>query len=793
MNTRQNYLTLVAALSSICYPLMAQTPPPAPASKPADDEVVKLEKFEVSDVPIEQNIMPTSRPFNSVFGTDENVMEIPRNVTIISREQLTNIGIRDVRDFSKLTSSSYTKTNFGAPANPDIRGSAADVFQNGMRERTTSNGNGLPIDFNAIESVNIVKGPATAVQGASAYVGGYVDLITKRPTFDEKKGSVFLTIGTDGIYRWGADYNLPVSDTLATRSSYSGEDSDGFYQDEYRKSQSLYTAITYKPTDRYELFVNAQASYMEYTENWGINRPTQNLIDHHLYQTGTNINGGTSATPANPQNSVNVLAPFPGNTIAWGPEVKIDRDVRTLKPGDNSMARNAKLQAIQTFTPSPDAKIVNNNMFTYTNRETLSSYYYSEVIDPSYTLESRWEYQTKLMDKHSLNVGVDLKYLSVKAYSDYGFEPAGVWDLTQPHSDINVYNSTAFLSTINNVNGFTGDGRVPVPGHPGRYYGTSTFSSDSNESTAYTVAPFAQAEWKLIDKVTAFTGARADILHVNATEPYRNIEDSVTVVNPNLNGSLVYTPTSKVSTYATYNYSKNTAGAEGNGGGYTLTGTTGPLGNIPTYIDKDSYQTPAELYEVGSKLSLFNNTLFVGIALFDQKFTRKSQGSPALEYHFQGAEIEFNYQPNKSFYATFGYSAIDGEAEASGFESISTDIATVHPELHSANAGNVRAQGLPKHLFNALAAYTFDCGFGVSLSGVVTSEINNNWAGTVVIPWQYEINTSVFYTYKQWNYRLSVLNLTDEWNWAPNNGIYGNESIFLQPGIRAEFTVAYRF
>ena len=75
------------------------------ATKPAD-EVTTMQKFEVKDVPIEQQILPTSRPFNSVFGTDDNIVDVPRNVTIISRQQLSDISISSVLDFSKLTSSS---------------------------------------------------------------------------------------------------------------------------------------------------------------------------------------------------------------------------------------------------------------------------------------------------------------------------------------------------------------------------------------------------------------------------------------------------------------------------------------------------------------------------------------------------------------------------------------------------------------------------------------------------------------------------------------------------------------
>src|SRR5690606_22065582 len=124
---KTTYLPLAAAFAGMVPGLFAQA---------EDDQPIEMERFEVSDVPIEENIMPTSRPFGSVFGVADNVLNTPRSVTSISHEQLTAILIQDVRDFSKLTSSSFTRSNFGAPANPDVRGKYADVFYNGMRGGT---------------------------------------------------------------------------------------------------------------------------------------------------------------------------------------------------------------------------------------------------------------------------------------------------------------------------------------------------------------------------------------------------------------------------------------------------------------------------------------------------------------------------------------------------------------------------------------------------------------------------------------------------------------------------------
>ncbi|HXQ80787.1 MAG TPA: TonB-dependent receptor plug domain-containing protein, partial [Opitutaceae bacterium] len=317
--SKRLWLVASLTLATLTTAGMAQTstpPPPADqATKPTPttaqtqaapagaEAAVKMEKYQVNDVPIDQVILPNARPFTSVFGTEDNIIDIPRNVTIISREQMDVIDIQDVTEFSKLTSSSYTDSNFGSPANPTIRGQSSDVFMNGMRQRVGESGDGMPVDFNFVESVNIVPGPATAVQGASAYVGGFVDLISKQPFFDETKGSISYTYGSYDTNRWNLDVGGPINPTLAYRFSYSGEDSEGYWYDWIKETTSIYGAVTWRPNQTYELFVDAKAFWADYRENFGINRPTQQLISNGLYVPGTNINNGTAAGHGNLENA----------------------------------------------------------------------------------------------------------------------------------------------------------------------------------------------------------------------------------------------------------------------------------------------------------------------------------------------------------------------------------------------------------------------------------------------------------------------------------------------------------
>ena len=747
---------------------------------PAKSDVVTMSKFEVKDVPIDLQILPTARPFNSVFGTDDNIVDVPRNVTIISRQQLTDISITDVLDFSKLTSSAFTTTNFGAPSNASIRGQSADLFINGVRARITSNGNGLPVDFNSVESVNIVKGPATAVQGTSMYVGGFIDLISKRPYFDQSKASISYTIGSYNTNRWTIDAGGPFSKELAYRVSYSGEDTKGYYTDGKKETHSLYGALTWRPTPNYELFLNAQTFFGVYTENWGINRATQELIDSGRYVTGININNGATAAPSDAQNSKNVLGG--GNTIAWGPSVPINRHTRLLRPGNQSDGVEFSVQAIQTAKINSDLNLKNTSYLSHTKRNTLSTYYYSEVIDPSWFMENRTEFIYSKKEL-SINSGLDLRYQRTKAYDDYFFEPTNVWDITKDRSFINVYNSTDFAKN----HGF------PIPGWPNRFAQPGLFNGDTNDSSGTTVGPFAQGTWKVNEQFSLVGGLRYDFFKANVREPLLPPfkEASISVALPNVNGSVVYKATPNSSVYFTYNFSKNTSGAVGNGGGITGWNSTG------SGLDKESFQQPSSLYELGTKYSLAGGKVFLNFAVYDQKRTAKSTSSTVIStFRYKGAEAELNYQPNKHLYATVSYSYIDATTSAPFQYGLFGGASEVPPANKGATVpigANTRVSGLPKHLFNGLVSYSFDNGFGVSANTVVTGKMNNNSSGSLVIPLQYTFDVGASYKYKKWDFRVSVLNATNEENWSPPNAVYGNGSILALPGTQVQFTLKHSF
>jgi len=250
-------------------------------------------------IPSKESVLPTTQNSVAPYGLDLNIQDTPRNVTTLSKTELDDIHIHDVRDLSKLTNSNYTNTTYGAPANPAIRGQYGDVLINGIREGLTSDGTGLPVDFNTVDSIDILKGPPGVVYGSSTYVGGYVNYNTKQPYFDRLRGSLSTTFGSYDTYRWNIDTGGPLfPEKFALRLSYSGENSGSYYANIHTQIHSFYGALTWIPSDQYSLAFNGSFQFVKYAENFGFNRVTQDLIDHGKYITGfagsENIYGGSN-------------------------------------------------------------------------------------------------------------------------------------------------------------------------------------------------------------------------------------------------------------------------------------------------------------------------------------------------------------------------------------------------------------------------------------------------------------------------------------------------------------------
>jgi catecholate siderophore receptor len=216
----------------------------APSTPPTNSD--SLEEVVVQGVNLEDQVSPLQRKVTSVFGVELSVLDTPRAVTEINAAQIRDQSIVDVTDFVKIVSSAYTNDQFGGANVPFLRGQSAEVFQNGMLR--TPRSDGQPLSFNSVEGFDIVKGPASVVYGPTGNVGGYVNLVTKRPDFTGQHETVSATYGEYGTRKTQLDVTGPMTDTLAYRVSYEYEHSGSYYRFGYTHSSDVYAAFGYRTT-----------------------------------------------------------------------------------------------------------------------------------------------------------------------------------------------------------------------------------------------------------------------------------------------------------------------------------------------------------------------------------------------------------------------------------------------------------------------------------------------------------------------------------------------------------------
>ena len=107
-------------------------------------------------------------------------------------------------------------------------------------------------------------------------------MVTKRAYFDNG-GQVEYTYGSFDQHTLDFDANIALSDTLAFRTSVQLKEWEGFWDRWYDKSQSVYMSVAYRPNDKFRWDVMGEYYKGNYTENWGINRVTQDLLDNGRY------------------------------------------------------------------------------------------------------------------------------------------------------------------------------------------------------------------------------------------------------------------------------------------------------------------------------------------------------------------------------------------------------------------------------------------------------------------------------------------------------------------------------
>jgi outer membrane receptor protein involved in Fe transport len=860
---------LLCSAGLFCAGLNAQssTPPPATppvttsttpstASNAASEQVTTLEKYTVSDVPLTEQILPTVRPISSVYGDDRDIVDIPRSVSSVNAAWMDERQVKNAMDFGQFAPGVYAAADYGIPGVPQIRGDEAQIYVNG--QEIPYSRNSTPLSFNGVEAMDIVKGPGTAVFGPQGNgPGGYVNFVAKQPYFDQDHFDFSATLGTwasghsYGDPQYTLDFGGPINSQLAYRVSYLARYGDEYYVNAKDQTQDVYVALSYLATKNLRFDFWTQGFATRTNEDTGANRVTQQFI-----WSGKYIAGPTEPSTTGPlaYYGYDVYLPSDGNPGTNFPsgadgafqivnpslahDVKLPAYDSLVGPNDTARSKLFQSQLKSTLGLGGDMYLVNLAYFGLEHSNKFETYGYDEWVPRNLSIQDRTEFHDKFTlgpIGNSIITGVDFRYQYIRSGDDYTSEPFSYYDLSLPLNNI-------FYPGYAIENNTWGSG-LQVPGHPGYSY------EEMQDSTINDYAAFIQDDVTFTKSLSAILGFREDEIKANTanppvTEAGVNIDDnpsqlygtipyytyygyyslptpvyydrgalysySASKLDPSYFASLVYKIVETQSIYLTYDIVDAIHG-QTNFGGIN----NGYKGSSVVRDDIDGRST---LYETGYKGSFLNNTLYAGLALYQQIKTvpeavHGQNYIPPNIIKSNGIELDAVYQPTKklSINANFTYQDVTDfgsffEETGNYLDAYSTttpvdgrfgtgggavNYGAYQGYAYTPPNGRIRAAGVPAVLWNVFLDYHITPWLGVGVGPNFIGRQNQDDEGLLHIPSEYEMDGYITFTpSKRWDLRLNITNLTNQRVLDPiDTSFAGNDVIYVRAPIAASITI----
>ncbi|NCO72966.1 MULTISPECIES: TonB-dependent receptor [Shewanella] len=760
----------------------------------AAEDTSTIEVIQVSGKAInDKGMSPKSTKINGPFGDGIALKDIARSVTPITSEMIEQLNITDLSDIQKVSPNSYSASGFGASSLPTIRGQLGELYQDGVRRQAGNNGFGIPMSFNAVEQIDVVKGAPPVLLGTSQRNGGFVNLHSKTAPTDSKFGKITASGGSWDHYRAQLDVATDlVANQSGIRLSAEHIDNGSYYDYSGFKSDSIFVAFRLLPDDVSTWDINVEYYDVEFTDNAGINRPTQALIDNGLYITGQGVqpNGSTIA-------GANAIVSPTGL-------VEIDRSQVLTDPDNTNDAQTFLLHSTYVRQLSDNATLKNITYYQHLEREEIAQNSFVEIIDGADTAQNRLELAYQWNDSQSTIAAVDLRYNKVLGYSQFTTEADLPIDLTGPIENRRIPLTAEQQARLVEL-------RPGVFVSPGAQYdtngdGSGNFSlSDTTDSSSWQTGLAIQHNSQWTDKFSTSIGYRADFYDVQARDPIAPqgqiaASDSIHEMLESGQISLSYKLTDAITTYASASYNESTSNSMG--GGNTL--------GANNQISRQNFATENTLNEVGIKYSPTDSAWYVDAAVFDQKRSLRNRDGSNTGIRTKGFEAQAFFDADPYWFSA-GYSYLDARYDdsassqdtvqvADSFDNSRPDIiqgtGIGAPNFASFAPSNRRVQGLPEQTLTINGGIAITEKWQAGFSGLYTKSYPLDFLATVYIRDQYTLNINTRYDFTpQTSLRLDVNNVTNQNNWRPvfEGGYFGSTLVFPELPVNATLTLQHSF
>ncbi|MFT5837957.1 MAG: iron complex outermembrane receptor protein [Flavobacteriales bacterium] len=187
----------------------------------------------------------------------ESLQDLSQAVTALTAKDLDNKYITSFVDLSAIAPGVTVAKNEGFKTIISIRGVGNEANQNATANPSVSyhmdgiyiaSPYALQTDFIDIERIEILRGPQGTLFGQNS-TGGAINVISTKPNFTEFAGKADISLGTDNLRKVRATVNVPISDDLAMRTSFSRVKQDGYTQNIYNGPNVLKPSETFVGRD----------------------------------------------------------------------------------------------------------------------------------------------------------------------------------------------------------------------------------------------------------------------------------------------------------------------------------------------------------------------------------------------------------------------------------------------------------------------------------------------------------------------------------------------------------------
>lgn len=214
----------------------------------------------------------------------ENLQEVPKQVQVVTTENLQNANVTSINDLVKLIPSMTGPNNNAMGGNTSMRGVGTAANSLGANSKVGIVLDDIPMPSRApgaknlldVSQVEVLPGPQGTLAGRNA-TGGLINIVTRKPSRSDLTGVVQLGATDDHEYTAGGYVSAPLGDQFAFSLSTNYQDLRGLAYnlalkkwDITTRNYGVRTKLLWAPSDDTEVIFTYSHDH-DRTEGGGVN------------------------------------------------------------------------------------------------------------------------------------------------------------------------------------------------------------------------------------------------------------------------------------------------------------------------------------------------------------------------------------------------------------------------------------------------------------------------------------------------------------------------------------------